>query len=912
MRIKNYKYILSVLSLLLLSVGFLYAQGSDLQSHTSDIELSGQDYEKNDTAIDSLASEQYLSPIDSILNRSVSDTLALDSTANKSFLDDIMSGQNKDSLVYDVKTGVVSIYEQGDVSYQNMNIKADYMRVDMNTKEIFAYGRMDTVKMENTRPEFKEGSSLYTMDTLNYNINSKKAKIKGVSTKEGDGILDGVAVKKMDDNSINISKGKYTTCNADHPHFYIAMTKAKLLTGEKVVVGPSYMVFEDVPLYFLGLPFGFFPLDPDRSSGFIMPEYGEENARGFFVRDGGYYLVINDYVDLTATAGYYTYGSWDGALSSKYSKRYRYNGSVSLDFAKYITGEKGSEDYTNMNNFSVKWTHSQDAKFKPNSTFAASVDFSTSGYGKYGSTTLEDYLTTQTNSSISYSKKWDNSPFSLSTNLQHSQNSTDTTVSLSLPNLVVSMSRIAPFERKNAVGAERWYEKIYLSYTANMSNTVTVHEDDLFTQTMMNDMKSGVKHSIPISTSFSLFNYINMTPSLSYTERWYFRKITKEWDEEEAAVVVADTTNGFYRLYDYNVSLSASTSIYGMYTVKNSNAWLKAVRHMMTPTVSMSYRPNFGKEKYGYYETIQSSTSGSTTTYSPFSTGLYGVPSNGESASLSFSLANTLEMKVRSYKDTSGVKKIKLIENLSFSGSYNFLADSMNLSTISTSFRTTITTGVSLNVSATIDPYVVNSSGTRLDKFMLVEEGKLGRISTASTSFSYSLNSKSKSKTNSNNTQAGSALNDISTQKAQVPLFTDGMIDPTTLENLEMNERLMKLASSYYDFSIPWNLGLSYSFSYTNSGVSKNVYQTLSFSGSVSPTTKWGISFNAGYDFEMNTLTPGTFSLSRDLHCWQMSFSWVPIGYMQSWSFSIKAKSQLLQDLKYDKSHSYYDNLYDY
>lgn len=894
------------MSSFLLLFGFGFAQDTDSESFEAGREHHDHDHENiSVSGADSLAADSSALIADSVADTPASmgsipaDSVAADTTAARSFLDDVMTGSNKDSLTYDVINGIVTIFEQGDVSYQNMNIKADYMRLDMNTKEIYAYGRMDSTTNEASRPEFIEGNSVYTMDTLNYNITTQKAKIKGVLTEDGDGILQGVSVKKMPDNSININRGRYTTCDADHPHFYIAMPKAKFMPGEKVVVGPSYMVMEDVPLYFLGVPFGFFPLEADRSSGFIMPSYGEETTKGFFIRDGGYYYVVNDYIDLTLTGGYYTYGSWDASMGGRYSKRYRYSGSFDTDFSKYIYGDEGSADYINLNSLKVAWTHQQDSKFKPNSTFSASVNFSTSGYAKYGSTTMTDYLSTQTNSSISYSKKWDDSPFSLSVNVQHSQNSQDSTVSLSAPTATLSMSRIYPFQRKNAVGSEKWYEKISLSYTGNMANKVTVDESDFLTSTMFKDMEAGVKHSIPVSTSFNLTDYITISPSFSYIERWYFEKVAKEWDEETESVIEKDTTAGFYRLYDYSVSASASTTVYGMFTVKNQNAWLKAVRHTMTPSLSVSYRPDFGAAKYGYYETVQSSSSGSTTTYSPYSNGMYGVPSQGESASLSFSLSNTLEMKVASDRDTTGVRKISLIDNLSFSGSYNFIADSMNLSTISMSFRSTLTEKIGLNISATLDPYEVTSDGTRIDQYMF-KSGKIGRISSASTSFSYSFNSKATSgKSNSLNNPSDPTIYHNEFEDAE--FYT---LDPTQQRAL--------LSSSYYDFSIPWNLSLSYSFSYKNSGIAQSIDQTLSFNGSVNLTDKWGVSFNAGYDFEMKTITPGTFSLSRDLHCWQMSFSWVPTGYRQSWSFSISAKSSLLQDLKYDKSNSYYDNLYEY
>ncbi len=836
-----------------------------------------------------------------------------DTVYHKPFLDDVISGTNEDSLIYQVQKRIVYIYEKGDVQYQKMNLKADFMRVDMNTKEIYAYGRPDTVLLQeptdegdtvritSTRPEFIDNGTSYTMDTITYNLNSKKARIRGVATQEGEGYLKGVRVKKMPDNTINIANGRYTTCDAEDPHFYMAMTKSKTIPGKKSIFGPSYLVMEDVPIYFLGLPFGFFPMSNDRKSGFIIPSYGEESSRGFFIRDGGYYIAIKDYADVAVTGGIYTYGSWEAELSSRYAKRYKYRGSLDVSFSKSIIGEKEDANYINQNNLQVMWSHQQDSKFRPNTTFSASVNFSTSGYSKYGAQNMNDYLTSQTNSSISYSHNW--SKVSLSTSFQHSQNSRDSTIQLSFPNVVVSVSRIYPFQRKEAVGKQRWYEKISMQYTGTVGNTVTTKERDLFTEEMFKSMRSGINHQIPVQTSFNLFKYFNINPSINYQERWYFQKVDREWDPVEKQVVNSDTTWGFYRLYNYSMSVSASTKIYGTYQFKKGAA-IQAIRHMITPTVSFSYTPDFGKNGYGYYKQVQSDTTGRMTTYSPFSNGLYGVPSSGPSMSLNFSISQTLEMKVRDKKDTSGVKKIKLIDNLMVSSSYNFLADSLNLSPFSLSLRTTLFKNVALNVTATLDPYQVDPvTGNRINKFML-KKGKLGRLTSVQTSFGYSFNSPSSG-------HSRPSINDINSGMEVPPEYTDMFSQPGFTE-LDPNTRRQMMTSRYYNFDIPWNLGLNYSFSYTNTGLRRNIVQTLGFNGSLNLTQKWGLTFNGGYDFESNKLTPGTFTLTRDLHCWQMSFSWVPTGFRKSWSFTIGVKAATLRDLKYDRRNSFYDNLYDY
>ena len=831
---------------------------------------------------------------------------AADSAAKqppKSFLDDIIDGKNQDSLVYDVRNKQVHIYTKGELKYQNMDLKADYMRLTMDNKELFAHGVTDTAGVK-SRPEFTQGGSNYTMDTITYNMKSGKAKIKGAATKDGEGYLLGRSIKKMDDNTINIAHGKYTTCDhIEHPHFYLAMTKAKFIPGKKVITGPVYFVMEDVPIYFLGVPGMFFPMSSGPKSGFIMPSYGEEYSRGFFLRDGGYYFKFGDYADLKLLGGIYTLGSWEASASSNYVVRYKFRGSLAAHYARTVLGEQGAADRMNQGSFKLTWTHQQDPKFRPNSTFSASVNFSTSGYTKYGSTTLNDYLNTQTNSSISYSKNWVGTPFSFSTNMSHSQNSRDSTISLSFPNAVLSMSRIYPFKKKNYIGKQRWYHKISLTYTGSLTNSVTAKERDLFTRQTLDDMKNGVQHSIPVSASWTILKYINVTPSFNYNARWFFKKTRREWDPATRTLQTLDPEYGFYHVHNYSMSGSLSTKIYAMFTLSKGLArkypdfFMKAVRLVVTPTVSFSYAPDFSKLKYGYYDVVQSDSTGGFQTYSPYSGNAYGVPGSGRSGSLSFSVANTLEMKVRSRKDTSGVKKIKILDNFSFSGSYNFLADSINLSDISLNLRTTIYGNFGLNISATLDMYQVDSRGRKINKFN-IGHGKFGRIARTGWSFGYTFNSKKSDRP---------AVNDINSQN-----FIDAYVNPFNTEyQMDPALRRQMMVSTYYDFSIPWNLGFNYSLSYQNNGLKKTVTQTLGFNGSLNLTPKWGISFNGGFDFVTKKITPGVITLTRDLHCWQMSFNWVPIGFRQSWSFNIGVKSAMLADLKYDKSMSNYDAIAD-
>ena len=822
------------------------------------------------------------------------------------FLDDIIKGKNTDSLVYDVKNKLVYIYNEGDVDYQNMNLKADFMRINMDTKEIYAYGKPDSVdgKPTVTHPVFTEGSASYTMDTITYNISSKKAKIKGVATQEGDGWLVGGSVKKMADNTINIQHGKYTTCEeTDHPHFYLAMTKAKVIPGKKVITGPAYLVMEDVPLYFLAIPEGFFPINMGPKSGLLMPSYGED-SKGFFIRDLGYYFVLSEHMDLAIRGGIYTLGSWEASASSRYVKRYKYTGNLNFNFSNIKYGEKGEPDYIKQNNFRLQWTHSQDAKANPGSTFSASVNLSSSGYSKYSATNLDDILATQTNSSIAYSKSWAGTPFSLSMNMAVSQNSQNSTISVTLPTVVFNVSRVYPFKRKEVVGKERWYEKISFTYSGKLTNTVSTTEKELFTKETLKNMKNGVEHSLPVSASFNAFNYINISPSFNYTERWYFKKVERQWNPETNQVEYLDPEYGFYRLYNYNASISANTTIYGMWQFKKKTSKIQAIRHTITPQIGFSYAPDFSKQKYGYYKTVQSDSLGRYTVYSPFSDNAYGVPGSGEQMSLTFSLAQTLEMKVLSKRDTTGVKKIKLIDNIQFSGSYNFLADSMRLSTIPISFRSTVFgTNFGLNLSATLDPYEVSPEGKRYNKLMW-KRGLPGRIVSTSWSFGYTFKSRQ------DRTQA--AINDINSIP---PEYINPFYDPYGTMDPVLRRQYM--SQTYYDFSMPWNIGfnymISYSVSYVNNGTTgyrRNVTQTIGFNGSVNITPKMGITFTGGYDIMSNKLTTSSITITRDLHCWQMSFVWIPFGYHKSWSFNIGVKASSLADLKYDKSQSMYDNMY--
>lgn len=817
--------------------------------------------------------------------------------------DDIIEGKAVDSVVFDARNKMIYSYRDGDVTYQGMNLKADYMRVDMQTKDIFAHGFSDTTETGEpmqTKPEFSDGGAPYAMDTITYNLDSRKALIKGIATQQGDGWLIGNRVKMQPDESIHIRDGLYTTCDCtDHPHFYINMTQAKVIPGKKIIAGYSYLVMEDVPIYFPGIPEAFFPVQTGPKSGILMPTYGED-AKGFFIRDLGYYFTLGEHMDLAIRGGIYTLGSWEVSAVSQYVKRYKFRGNFNLSYSSIRTGEKGQPDYVNQNNYRIQWSHSQDAKANPGSTFSASVNLTSSGYSRYSATTVNDILATQTNSSISYSKNWEGTPFSLSLNLAASQNSRDKTISVTLPTITFNVASFNPFKRKEAVGKTRWYEKIKMSYSMKMTNTVSAKEDTIFTKETLNKMKNGIQHTIPVSTSLTLFNYINVSPSFNYTERWYFKKVSQQWNNETKTVDTLDPEYGFWRIYNYNASVSANTTIYGTYTAKKKERKLQAVRHTLTPNIGFAYSPDFSRQRYGFYETVQTDTTGRFKVYSPFTDNAYGVPGSGQQFNLTFGLSQSLEAKVRT-KDT--VKKIKIIDQISISGSYNFLADSMRLSNLPIQLRTTIYQNIGLNLSLTLDPYEVSPQGVRYNKLMWAR-GLPGRIQSVSWSFGYSFKSRED--------KSQVAGNDITSYPAE---YFNAWSDPYGQLNPAMRRQWM--AGQYYDFSIPWNLGFNYSISYNaqyvnngTTGYRKKINQTLSVNGSVRLTPKTMITATTGYDFASRKMSMTSISITRDLHCWQMSFMWIPFGNHKSWSFNIGVKAASLADLKYDKSYTQYDNMY--
>lgn len=827
----------------------------------------------------------------------LADTLSakdsLKNTQKKPPIDNPILTNADDSIIYSIDGKTAYLYGNAIVTYQNLELKASYIEFDMEKKQVFARGLPDSSGKVVGRPVFKEGSQSFEMDSIHYNFDTKRAKITGVVTEQSGGYMHSEVTKKMEDDVVNMMHGKYTTCDAPHPHFYLAITKGKMIPDKKIISGPAYLVIEDVPFPLI-IPFGFFPNTKNRAAGLILPEYGEENNRGLFLRGGGFYFGMGDYMDEKITGDFFSKGSWGLKSQTNYRLRYRFSGSLNIETSTIVTSEKGLSDYAKTNSYWIRWNHSQDQKAHPNSTFQASVNFGSSNHNRYNATSLNTALSNQFNSSISYSKVWPGTPFSLSTSLNHSQNNLDSVVNLGFPKVSFNMTRIYPFKRKNAVGSSSWYEKIGFSLSSSMDNRVSVKEYNLFKPSVVDSMNNGVKHDIPISTSFNLLKYFTVSPGMSYSEYWYLKTIRKSWDVDSNEVVV-DTVNGFQRGYQYSTSVSMNTKIYGTYQFGKTSK-VQAIRHVITPSVSLSYRPDFSDPRYGFYRQVQKDTLGNMEKYSIFSQGVYGGPQGGKSGSINFSLSNILEMKVLAPTDTvNPVKKIKILEGLSFNTSYNLLADSLNWSPITMSGRTNLFEKVNISFSGVFDLYSIDPNGSRYNTYEFNKTGKFARFTSGSVGLDFSLNS---SKSASSSSGMGS--------EGSLP----GMPLGTSPDGSNFGESMgTQYGMDYVDFNVPWNLRVSYNLSYTKPKYESNVVQTLSFSGDLNLTPKWKVGFSSGYDFKNKQLTTTSINFYRDLHCWEMRMTVIPIGFYKSFSFQINVKSSILQDLKYNKRDHYLDNL---
>lgn len=784
--------------------------------------------------------------------------------------------------------------DNAQVKYKDIELNAAYIELNRDSNIIYAIGKPDSTGAIAGKPVFKQGEQKFEADEIRYNYVTKKGIVTGVVTEQEGGFVHSGRTKLINDSTYCLRNGKYTTCDAEHPHFWLEMTKAKVLSNKKIVTGPAYLVIEDLPLYFVFIPFGFFPNSPKYSSGFLMPSYGDEINRGFFLRDLGYYFAANDYFDAAIKGDLYSKGSRGIKFHTNYRLRYKFSGAFDLQYYKNVFGDKGLPDYRTQNDFAITWSHSMDSKASPSQTFSASVNFSTSSFDQNNSYTTENYLTNTKQSSISYTKRWENSPFTMSGSMRHSQNSRDTTISLTLPQLTFNMSRIYPFKAKTRSGPEKWYEKIGISYSMDMQNTINTKENKLMSSSLIKNWQNGIKHTIPVSTNFKLLKYITVSPSLNYGERWYTQQIRKRYDTISHQVVVSDTLYGFTRNYDYSFSIGASTKIYGNFVPLNPKSKIKGIRHVMTPSISFSLKPDFSNSNYGMYGDIEYfDENGRPVSYRyPYHEGsIYGTAGAGRSGSIGFSLGNTLEMKKLNTNDTTSkeaYKKIKLLDQLSISTSYNLAADSLNLSNINITARTKVA-GVDLNFGAIFDPYAFQN-GHLINQYQFSKNGQLARLTSANMSFGLSFKSKE-----------GKAQ-----EKAEEKLTPE---QKTELETKKLRQKTGDIPE-YADFSVPWDLSMNYSFRYSkpNPETASFITQTIDLNGNVSLTKQWKVGFSSGLDVQKLMVTFTQFNIFRDLHCMQMSLNLVPFGFRQSYSFTIRATSTLLQDLKLSKRQSYYDN----
>lgn len=870
-------------------------------------------------------------------------------------LDDVVTFSAQDSMILRGQN-LIFLHGNGDVKYGTMNLTSSYMRMRVDSSEVYARYILDSLGRPIDMPLFSDGTQQFEMETLRYNYNTEKGYITGVLTQQEGGYLTGDRGKRMPDNTLFLASGNFTTCDQVHaPHFCIHMTRAKITPNKNIVTGPVYLVMGGVPLYPIGLPFGFFPFNEKRTSGIMLPSYGEESERGFYLRNFGLYLVPNDYFDLTFRGDFYTLGSWAVYAESSYNIRYMCSGNVSLSYVYSQSGDKSIPgDFSSSRDFSFNWSHRQDQKVDPLRTFSASVNFSTSSYNHNSYDTMYDPDKRAQNtkgSSVSYTRRFTSIPLTITAALNIDQRSRDSTISVTLPNLSLSLATIYPFKRKNAVGKERWYEKISLSYSGNFSNSITTKENLLLKSNLLHDWRNGMRHSIPISASFDLFNYIKVTPSISYNAIWQTRKVSKEYDPGLGQIVPADTTYGFYHLNDFSASLGISTTLYGFY-----RPWdifgdrIQMIRHRFSPSVSFSYRPDFGTPFWGYYETLHYTDQQGNPVeqiYSPYEGGMFSVPGRGKSGTISMNFANNLEMKLRNPADSTGEgsRKISLIDQFDWRIGYNMAADSMRWSNISATLALRFSRSMVIRLSGDFDTYLydytLGSNGKpiprKINKLRILNGKGLGRLVSTGTSFNYTFNNQTfsklenffnrlfKKKTADGNDEPENQRSDTRMPASGTPSREDqfsqspggfskasgggfrgrGNYDrPSDMGVLDDD--------GYVSWNFPWSLSVNYSmrlgYDTQNFNIEKKEYpyrlqHNLSFRGTLDPSQNWNISFDANYNFELKKLTNMTISATRRLHCWELTANIIPLGPYKSYMVTIGATGDLFRDLRYQQSN---------
>ena len=846
------------------------------------------------------------------------DSLAADTTKKKEPLDAPVIYEASDSIVF-TKEGYAHLYGEGKVNYQNIELTSAVITMNMDSSTVYATGVTDTAGVETGSPIFKDGETPYESKIMRYNFKTKKGFINSIVTQQGEGYVTSEEGKKGANDEIYMRHGKYTTCdNHEHPHFYLKLSMAKVRPKKNVVFGPAQLVVEDVPLP-IAVPFGFFPFNSSYSSGFIMPTYGDEMNRGFYLRDGGYYFAISDQMDLKVLGEIFTKGSWGLSAASNYNKRYKFSGSFNASYLVTKTGEKNMPDYSVSKDFRIQWSHRQDAKANPNSSFSASVNFATSSYDRSSLSSLynpQQYSQNTKASSVSYSRNFPEIGLNISGAFNITQNTRDSSLSMTLPDVNISLNRIYPFKRKKSAGDERWYEKISLQYTGSITNSIST-KDNLLFKTPLTQWENGMQHKIPVSATFNLFKYINIVPSFNYTERWYLRKVKQSYDASPTSRdhVKRDTINGFNRLYDYNLSLQMNTKLYGMYKPLFMKSKELQIRHVFTPTVSYTYTPDFGKSRYGYYDTYTYTDEDGevrTVEYSPYEGAVYGYPGKNMSQNISFSIDNNIEMKMKSDKDTTGYKKISLIDQLGASLSYDVA--NKKWSDLSMNLRLKLTKSYTFNMNASFATYAYQFDengnvvvGDRTEW----SYGRFGRFQGYSGSFSYTLNNDTfkklfgkKEEDEKNKDNKGKEENEDEETEEETE-------EQNSNSNMRKTEKASVDSDGYLAFKLPWSVSLSYSYSIREDR-SKDINiktmrypysltHSLNVSGNFKIGSRWNMTYSTGYDFTSKEMSMTTLNITRDLHCFNMSCGLV-FGPFTSYNFSIRANSSMLTDaLKWDQ-----------
>lgn len=846
------------------------------------------------------------------------DSLAADTTKKKEPLDAPVIYEASDSIVF-TKEGYAHLYGEGKVNYQNIELTSAVITMNMDSSTVYATGVTDTTGVETGTPIFKDGETPYESKIMRYNFKTKKGFINNIVTQQGEGYVTSEEGKKGADDEIYMRHGKYTTCdNHEHPHFYLRLSMAKVRPKKNVVFGPAQLVVEDVPLP-IAVPFGFFPFNSSYSSGFIMPTYGDEMNRGFYLRDGGYYFAISDQMDLKVLGEIFTKGSWGLSAASNYNKRYKFSGSFNASYLVTKTGEKNMPDYSVSKDFRIQWSHRQDAKANPNSSFSASVNFATSSYDRSSLSSLynpQQYSQNTKASSVSYSRNFPEIGLNISSTFNITQNTRVSSLSMTLPDVNISLNRIYPFKRKKSVGDERWYEKISLQYTGSITNSIST-KDNLLFKTPLTQWENGMQHKIPVSATFNLFKYINIVPSFNYTERWYLRKVKQSYDPSPASTdhVKRDTINGFNRLYDYNLSLQMNTKLYGMYKPLFMKSKELQIRHVFTPTVSYTYTPDFGKSRYGYYDTYTYTDEDGevrTVEYSPYEGAVYGYPGKGMSQNISFSVDNNIEMKMKSDKDTTGYKKISLIDQLGASLSYDVA--NKRWSDLSMNLRLKLTKSYTFNMNASFATYAYEFDengnvvvGDRTEW----SYGRFGRFQGYSGSFSYTLNNDTFKKLFGKKEEDEKNKDNKGKEENEDEETDEETEEQNNNSNMRKTEKASVDSDGYLAFKFPWSVSLSYSYSIREDR-SKDINiktmrypysltHSLNVSGNFKIGSRWNMTYSTGYDFTSKEMSMTTLNITRDLHCFNMSCGLV-FGPFTSYNFSIRANSSMLTDaLKWDQ-----------